>query len=410
MKSQPDVVVIGAGLAGLTATRALAKAGLSVKVLEANSHPGGRVQTEIVDGYRLDKGFQLFNPAYPAARSVLNISELELRKFRRGVRVLLDDQIIEFGSNLNLSLQFVKHFEKKALLNFAKYTAMTLFSKSEALAKRANVTAAQALAGAIDDDEFILKILKPFLAGVFLENDLKTSRRWLDQVLRYFVLGSPGVPKYGMQEIPNQLTRGIAHLIEFETPVSKVENGEVISNSNLWQPKYILLATDPVTTADLLDKPKPTMNSVTTWYFSIKHRNRGIQTKLLAVDGSSKPGILTNSVVITDVARKYAPKGYDLVSASAVGIHGDEKLAEVMAHAALLHTVNPADLDFIRSYQIPAALPEFNLDVINGFTKQDTENIFIASDLIATPSINGAMTAGQQAADQILLKQLNGAQ
>jgi len=408
MKSQPDVVVIGAGLSGLTATRALAKAGLSVKVLEANSSLGGRVRTDLIDGFRLDNGFQLFNPAYPAARSVLNISELELKKFRKGIRVLLDDQVIEFGSNLNHSIQFIKHFEKSALLNFAKYTALTTLSKTDALAKRADVSSAKALAGAIDDEELITQFLKPFLAGVFLEAELKTSRRWLDQVLRYFVLGSPGVPKNGMQEIPNQLARGIAHLIEFETSVAEVKGGEVITNKGSWKPKYILLATDPITTAKLLDKPRPNMNSVTTWYFSIKHRNRGIKTKLLAVDGSSKPGVLTNSVVLTDAARTYAPKGYDLISSSAIGIHGDEKLGDVIAHTALLHTINPADLEFIRSYQIAAALPEFNLNVINDFTKHDAGNVFIASDLITTPSINGAMAAGQQAADQILFQQLKG--
>ncbi|MGA1329779.1 MAG: FAD-dependent oxidoreductase, partial [Candidatus Nanopelagicales bacterium] len=99
MTKQLDVVIVGAGLAGLTAARQLAKAGLRIQLVEAADQIGGRVKTDVIDGFRLDHGFQLFNPAYPAARSVLNISELELKKFKKGVRVLQDQEIIELGRN-----------------------------------------------------------------------------------------------------------------------------------------------------------------------------------------------------------------------------------------------------------------------------------------------------------------------
>jgi phytoene dehydrogenase-like protein len=405
MSKPVDVVVVGAGLAGLTATRGLAKAGLNVKLIDCADRVGGRIKTDLVSGFRLDHGFQLFNPAYPAARKVLNISELELRKFRKGIRIVLDEEIVEFGRNPSDSWHFLQQFDKTALLNFAKYLVTTVALTAEARKSRANVSAKKALLGACEDDDLVEDLLTPFLAGVFLEADLDVSRHWLDEVLRYFVLGSPGVPRYGMQEIPTQLTRGVSDFIQLNTMATKVNSNSVETSHGVISAKNVVIATDPSTTAMLLDLPAPKMREVTTWYFSIKHRNRGPRTKLLAVDGSSNPGPLVNSVVLTDVARSYAPAGYDLIASSALGLQDELDLSAIKTHTALLNTLNPADLELIATYQIPAALPQTNYDV-KAIKNLATTGIFVASDLITSPSINGAIESGQQVADQILLKKL----
>ena len=405
MSKPLDVVVVGAGLAGLTATRALVKAGLNVKLIDSADRVGGRIKTDLVSGFRLDLGFQLFNPAYPAARKVLNISELELKKFRKGIRLVLDEEIVEFGRNPSDSWRFLQQFDKTALLNFAKYLITTVALTTDARKARSNVTAKQALLGACDDDDLVEDLLTPFLAGVFLESNLDVSRHWLDEVLRYFVLGSPGVPKNGMQEIPTQLTRGITDFIQLNTIVTKVNANSVETSEGIISAKNVIIATDPNTTASLLDLPNPIMRSVTTWYFSIKHRNRGPRTKLLAVDGSSNPGPLVNSVVLTDAARSYAPAGYDLIASSALGLQDEFDLSAIKSHTAILNTLNPADLELIASYQIPAALPQTNYDV-KAVNDLATTQIFVASDLLTSPSINGAIESGQQVADRILLNKL----
>ena len=92
-----DVLVIGAGLAGLQCARVLSRAGRSVDVVEANEEIGGRVRTEIVDGFRCDRGFQLLNPAYPDARSQLDLSALDLQAFGRGIAVRRATGWVELG-------------------------------------------------------------------------------------------------------------------------------------------------------------------------------------------------------------------------------------------------------------------------------------------------------------------------
>ncbi|MFZ9283718.1 MAG: FAD-dependent oxidoreductase, partial [Candidatus Nanopelagicales bacterium] len=241
-----------------------------------------------------------------------------------------------------------------------------------------------------------------------LNSDLTTSRIWLDEVLRYFVLGRPGLPKYGMQEIPNQLSRGITDFIKLNTKVNQVETNQVVSSDQSWSAKYVVLATDPVTTAQLLGTTPPMMNSVSTHYFSIKHRNRGPRTKLLAIDGSASPGPAVNSVVLTDAATSYAPAGYDLVATSVIDANSSVDLAQVQSHTALLHTLNPADLNLISSFEIPAALPQTDYVDKAKLKSFKSDGIYVASDLITTPSINGAISSGQMVADDILLTELKG--
>eukprot|EP00951_Prasinocladus_malaysianus_P008777 scaffold63851_cov37-Prasinocladus_malaysianus.AAC.1 len=85
--SQADVVVVGAGIAGLACARALTQAGLSVVLIEAAEEVGGRVRTDEVDGFKLDHGFQIFLTSYPEARSVLDYDKLDLKPFYAGALV-----------------------------------------------------------------------------------------------------------------------------------------------------------------------------------------------------------------------------------------------------------------------------------------------------------------------------------
>ena len=85
MADSVDAIVVGAGLAGLSAARQLAIHGVDVIVLESSNDVGGRVRTDRFDGLQLDRGFQLFNPSYPEAARVLDYEALDLKPFVPGV-------------------------------------------------------------------------------------------------------------------------------------------------------------------------------------------------------------------------------------------------------------------------------------------------------------------------------------
>ena len=84
MATSADVLIIGAGLAGLCCARRLAEAGVTFQIVEASDGIGGRVRTDEVDGFLLDRGFQVLLTAYPEARRVLDYSRLDLKPFSPG--------------------------------------------------------------------------------------------------------------------------------------------------------------------------------------------------------------------------------------------------------------------------------------------------------------------------------------
>lgn len=94
------VGIVGAGLAGLAAAKEVTAAGHDVVVFEAADGPGGRVRTDLVDGYRLDRGFQIMLTAYPECREMLEYDQLDLRTFQPGALVRVGDSFHRVGDPL----------------------------------------------------------------------------------------------------------------------------------------------------------------------------------------------------------------------------------------------------------------------------------------------------------------------
>lgn len=420
--STVDVVVVGAGLAGLAAARALAAAALKVQVLEAATTVGGRVRTDVVDGFRLDHGFQLYNPAYPEGRRVFDHARLGLRKFTRGVLVglpdrswlLADPRQEPFASGDALRAP-VGSLRSK--LGFVRYALARERMKPASLIHQSDCTSLEALHATGISDTFIDAVLQPFLAGVFLEADLATSRRFMDLVLRSFVRGTPSVPALGMEELPNQLAAGLpAGTVRTSVSVAAIGRSDsptgassvrIDTNAGTVRARAVVIATDPGSVGSFIDGfMTPPMNSVTTWY----HRASQPPAELtrgkpvLIVDGrGAQRGPLMNSVVVSHAAPGYAPIGSALVSSSALGVHDNVASDEsALEHAQFLHRVPTARWELVGKYVIPEALPatpaplNVRKDVRLGGGR------YLAGDHRDTPSIQGALVSGRRAARAVI--------
>ncbi|MCI0386031.1 FAD-dependent oxidoreductase, partial [Streptomyces sp. CNQ085] len=93
-----DVVVVGAGLAGLAAAHHLTGAGLHVTVLEATGAVGGRMATEEIDGYRLDRGGRPLLSGWAELRRCPGLAGLDLRPFSSGVLIRGGDRALRVGA------------------------------------------------------------------------------------------------------------------------------------------------------------------------------------------------------------------------------------------------------------------------------------------------------------------------
>jgi len=253
-----DVVIVGAGLAGLAAARELTQYGLDVAVLEASDTVGGRIRTDHVDGLTLDHGFQLYNPAYPEAARVLDHESLDLKSFTPGVISLTDRGPARLADPRKRPAWIPDALASAtgsipAKLRFASYALSTALADRRARETRVDMPADVALLSAGVSPRLLETVLRPFLSGVFLEPDLRTSRRFLDLVLTSFMKGTPAVPAQGMQAIPEQLASGLpAGTVRLQTPARAITSGVVATDDGEVRGDAVVVATDPRTAASLL--------------------------------------------------------------------------------------------------------------------------------------------------------------
>jgi phytoene dehydrogenase-like protein len=404
-----DVIVVGAGLAGLVAARTLVDAGLHVRVLEASDVVGGRVRTDEVDGYLLDRGFQLYNPAYPEGRRQLDHAALRLRPFTRGAVLLHGGHRVKLADprdvprwSLNALRAPLGSLRQRASL--ARYLRRCATTRTAELTHQLDDTAASALASAGVAPDAIAHLFRPFLAGVFLEPDLVTSRRFLDVVLRAFMHGTPSVPAHGMGGIPAQLATHLGdETLECARPVRQVRAGGVETDSGALSCRAVVVATDPRTAARLLPQlPTPEMNGVTTWYHTTDDLGIASGRPVLHLDGEAA-GPVVNTVVVSHAAPAYAPSGRALIASSVLGTGGaaDDE-ASVLHHAAQLYGTSTSGWETVGVYRIPDALPamlpphDFRRPVALD------DGLFVAGDHRDSSSIQGAMVSGRRTAQAVL--------
>ncbi|MEP7090572.1 MAG: NAD(P)/FAD-dependent oxidoreductase [Nocardioidaceae bacterium] len=414
MSEQCDVVVVGAGLAGLACARELSGHGLDVRVLEADDAVGGRVRTDHVDGFTLDRGFQVLNTAYPALEGLVDLDALDLRDFEPSASVLLDGERVLVGSPLRdlhaatsaLRLPVGGIVGKAAL---AAYAARCLVLPASVVRHREDIGAAQAWERARIPADVVDGLLRPFFSGVLLEEDMSTSRRFTDLMVKMFVRGRSTVPAGGMQRLPEQIA-GLLPVgtVRLGTPVHDVAASRVGTDDGPVEARGVVVATDAWAAARLLPGvlETPPARGVTTVYH-VADELPGAMGRLL-LDAGRSP--VANSVAISVAAPEYAPGGRVLVSTSMV--HGSVPAeidgVEVRAALARLHGVDTSSWELLASYDLPHALPgmpaphPMRRPVRLPVTGGPGGMVYVAGDHRDTSSIQGALVSGRRAARSVL--------
>ena len=401
-----DVIVIGAGLAGLVCAGELTRAGLQVDVLEASDDIGGRVRTDLIDGFRCDRGFQLLNPGYSAARELLDLDALELRQFGAGVglatggdiRVLADQR--RSPTRLPATLRS-GYLQPSELFRLARWAAPAI---------------APARTGGPDDslDESLdahgargrlrTHVLEQFLAGVLADDSGATSTRFVHLLLRSFLRGTPGVPATGMQAIPAQLARHLETPVRTSTPVRRVRarNGiEVEVPDGSLRAPVAVVATDASSAGRLTDADVPAMKGLSTYWFDAPHAPTTLD--LLLLDGRGPAaGPVVNAAVMTNTAPMYAPPGRHLIQATTLLRRGTSRPGEeervVRGQLEQMLAVSTSDWRLVVVHHVREALPE-QLPPLHPCQPVDLGNgLFVAGDHRDTASIQGALASGRRAA------------
>jgi phytoene dehydrogenase-like protein len=399
------IVVVGAGLAGLACARMLAEADRQVLVLEATEAVGGRVRTDVVDGFRCDRGFQLINPAYPVLPAVIDLDHLDLRAFEAGVVVATGSSRSVLAHPRRAPRMLASTIGSPAgsmveKLAFARWAASCL-QPVRRLLSRPDSTLAENLDRAGVRGRLRTGVVDPFLAGVLADWDGTTSATFARLLVRSFLLGSPSVPSLGMSRLPELIAAGLpAGTVRLAEPALEVTGTRVRTAVREIRACVVVVAADPVTTARLTGCRAPAMKSLTTFWHTAPRPPT--TARLLHLDAERR-GPLVNTAVLTNVAPTYAPAGRTLIASTTLGADGSattERL--VRRQAGMVYGVDTTDWELVTCHVVTAALPVQPPPLPTRPPVRLANGVLVAGDHRATASIQGALVSGRRAAREIL--------
>ncbi len=406
------VIVVGAGLAGLACARHLVRAGRSVQLLEASDGIGGRVRTDAVDGFLLDRGFQVLLTAYPEARAQLDYGALQLRPFYPGA-------LVRHGGRFHRVADPFRHPADalRSLLNpigtpTDKARVLGLRDRArrgpvDRLFEQPETTTMQALTAADFSNAMVERFFQPFLGGIFLDRALSTTSRMLDFVLRMLAEGDTAIPASGMGAIPAQIAAGLPpDTIRLNVRVADVSGARVtLDGGSVLEGSAVVVATEGDVAARLTGgRPPASPRSATNLNFAAPRAP--IPGAYLLLNGESG-GLINNAAVLSEVAPGYAPAGQALVSVSVLGDPADdddELTRGVLAQLREWFGVQVDAWTALRIYRIRWAQPDQTPPTVTPGARSPrlAPGLFVAGDHVEHASIQGALASGRRAALAVL--------
>jgi len=374
-----SVVVVGAGLAGLTCAIYLQRSGANVTVLESSDRAGGRVKTDSVNGFLFDQGFQVINPSYSEIKRLDALSGLEFCEIFNNLRIIEGDDEMKLG-----------------LHHIAKTFGIGSVSEKIGLAKFILRSSKYRTFGECSDEfaSIYERVLSPFLRGVFLTNPDLIRADIAREIIRSFIFGRPGVPQRGVGQFSEKLAEQILDL-RLNARVDEVTKRSVRGSFGSINCDEIVVATDLTTAAQMLDLGEiPKTLSSTTWYHSTSEEVS--DQNYLAIDPKSP---VVNSLVISKVSDSYAPAGVNLFSSTTIAPISE---SEVRKELSKIWKCDTRNWDLAARYEIKQSLPlRTDLEKLN-MDPEISGGIYIAGDHRSVPSQNGAMRSGRQTALAII--------
>ncbi|NMO15348.1 FAD-dependent oxidoreductase [Pyxidicoccus fallax] len=409
--SNPDVIVVGAGLAGLACARALVASRVKVLLLEGGDAPGGRVRTDGHEGFLLDRGFQVYLTAYPEGRRSLDHGALGLRRFTPGAKVWRGGRLHTVADPLRRPGMALSHlfgepgtFGDK--LRVLELRQLSVSGELEDVWHRPQRASLRYLRELGFTDEMLEGFLRPFFAGIFLERELDTSSRFLEFVFRMFATGDTTVPERGMGAIPEQLAAGLpSGTLRMRSPVGEVWGHRVrLADGETIGAKAVVVATDPASAVGLLPGMlAPRMNRVTCLYFAAPEPP--VTGPWLVLNGEGR-GVVNNVAVMSEVSPAYAPSGQSLVSVSVLGEWLDTAALEARVREELSGWFGTAVSAWrhLRTYVIPRALPSQLPEALEPPRRpvRLSPGLYVCGDHRDNASIDGALGSGRRAAEAVL--------
>ncbi|MER6407906.1 NAD(P)/FAD-dependent oxidoreductase [Streptomyces viridosporus] len=442
---QADVVVVGAGVAGLSAARRLTSAGVTTMVLEAAPEVGGRMTTEKVDGFRLDRTGPLLSTAYPELRLAPGLDGLVLRPFAPGVLLHSDGRHHRAGvpsgtwggnaRGARGALHAVRALASAprpapgprrpvavpgrqvsvprsrtgAPLGTAVDQARlgAAFTKLadtpvERLLARPELPVAEALVARGLPARTIDGFLRPLLAALLCDPELTTSSRCADLALRAFARGRLCLPEGGAEALPERLARtlppgtvhtGVRVTAVSTTSVTTAEHGE-------FRCRAVLIATGARSAAELLPGLRvPGFHPVTVVHHTADEPPATGTSLLLDAD---RGGPVAHTAVTGRVDPSRAPAGRTLVSSTVLGPPPAQVDTAVRMHLARLYGTSTARWETLAVHHTAEAVPAMRPPHDLRRPVRLLAGLYVCGDHRDAGTVQGALHSAHRASAAIL--------
>lgn len=415
-----SAVVVGGGVAGLAAAnrlvRALGPRRDAVVLLERADAVGGRVRTDVVDGFQLDRGFQIFLTSYPSAKELLDYEQLRLHPFYAGALVRCDgafERVADpvrhpWDGVLSLANPIGNVFDK------LRVGSVRLRALLGVLEQEQESTTMDRLQQEGFTTTMIDRFFRPFLGGIFFDNQLQVTSKMFEFVMKSLAKGENCLPEEGIEAVAKQLAAKLPPgTVVLDAQVVRVDakGVELEDGSRVEAEMGVIVATEGPAAAKLLGNAldedassRGTPVGTCNLYFTAP--NPPVDENVLFLNGEGK-GIVNNCCFPSSVSRSYAPEGQALISTSTVGIMehlGDKELErQVREHMATWFGRKEVDTwTHLRTYRIPYAQPNQTPPTNLMRNVRLSKGLYVCGDHRESATLDGALHSGLRAAEALL--------
>jgi hypothetical protein len=411
-----DVVIVGAGLAGLAAAVHLHEAGRTVRVLEASDGVGGRVRTDDVDGFLLDRGFQVLLTAYPEVPQMLNVEDLHLGAFEPGAAIrhggrfhTVSDPFRRPAGLVPTALTPVIGIGDK--LRVARLRRRVTHGPAVELLRAPDMSTEEHLRVEGFSDIAIDRLFRPLFGGIQLDPSLATSSRMFDIVYRCLATGDSALPAKGMGAIPQQLADRlpVGSVLFGQRVVAVDQHGATTDDGARHQGAHVIVATEGPAASALLGIPAVPGHAVSCCWFAAPRSPIARPRLVLDADGS---GPALNVAMMSEAQPSYAPDGQALIAAacprpdrgsgqgpqppspdlaSAVTVQMRDWFGEQVDDWRVLRVDH---IEHAQPVQSPPFTPRRKIKI--------ADHLWVTGDHRDTSSIQGALHSGRRVASAVL--------
>lgn len=413
LSTAPRVLIIGAGLAGLACARRLTQSGIACTVFESSDDVGGRVRTDRVEGFQLDRGFQVFLTGYPEARQTLDYPSLGLQLFHPGAVIRYAGHFHRMSDLLRRPQDIVQTLlgpigslaDKFKMLRLRRDALEHRLCSKVGGPSRSTRDVLQAYGFS---EVMEARFFRPFLGGVFLEQALSTPCWIFEFVWAAFSRGAVALPRDGMGAIAHQLAADLpTGTIRLGASANRIEGSSIVLESGeRFAGDALVIATDYATAARLRGEHSPlgASRESTCLYFDAPAPP--IRGPWLMLNGDAE-GPVRTLCVLSEVAPSYAPPGRALISVSLSDrldtATGDLPQAVRTSLRAWFGPLVDA-WRHLRTDRIRSALPPVDLlhAQDGAASPRLTAGLYLCGDYRETGTFDGALLSGRKAADALM--------